>query len=156
MAPKALLLVTAPELQSIGIHLSNFALQGGQNYDFYVRAYCENNAGFGNWAGPVSYFAQNNINMCSLPINLKYTITDSSGSLRNVNFKWESNGEKEWEYILVSKGEEISEGLIKNIFWPDSSVTYTNLYNYIDYEFYVRAVCKSGERTEWVKKEVNL
>lgn len=133
----------------------DFSLAGGQNYDFYVRAYCKNNVGYGNWAGPVSYFAQTNINMCTAPTNVSYEVESNNGSTAIVNFDWTRNGEDKFEYTLVRRNLSIQESGINTIQGPYTP-TITGIDIDYDYDFYVRAVCTNGNKTTWTKKQLNF
>lgn len=133
---------------------SGYTLTAGQHYDFYVRAYCKNNVGYGNWAGPISYYAGNGVNLCEPPKNISYETTWIQSFYSKVVIKWSTdifNGPFNYEYTLVSKNEAIKEGGIRTCKSGEFPV-YNNLYNGIDYDFYVRAKCNGDKKSEWSKK----
>lgn len=136
-------------------HYSDIVLQGGQNYDFYVRAYCSNNVGYGNWVGPYNYYAETNLNMCTPPSNIITNLQYNNGSTAGVSFQFSRNGEDTFEYTIVHRNQDISEGTIHTLYWTDGWPGYTGLNVYYDWDFYIRAVCNNGNRTVWVKKEFN-
>ncbi|MEY8848239.1 hypothetical protein AB9K26_05460 [Psychroserpens sp. XS_ASV72] len=128
--------------------VDGFAMEQGNAYDFYVRAFCENNLGWGDWAGPISYFAEQDFNLCNPPSNLQYFVEFISGSSAGVRFEWDYNGETEFEHVLVSNNADPSTGNISTsdtFGWP----VYTGLSTFADYDFYVRGVCNDGTRTAW-------
>jgi hypothetical protein len=132
---------------------TNFTTIAGNTYDFYVRAYCVNTVGYGNFAGPYRYFAETNYNACQQPVNVTYTSTYVNNTNRNTQFIWNANGENRFEFTIVHRNVSVEEG----------TVTYTTNYQaayylnpYDDYDFYVRAICSNGNRTPWTKKEVNF
>lgn len=130
------------------------SMQGGQSYDFYVRAFCSNNVGYGNWAGPFTYFAEENINMCTAPSNIVTHVSSNNGSTVAVYFEFSRNGEQRHEYTIVRRNYDVSEGTVNTLYWLDGWPGYSVNANY-NWDFYIRAVCSDGNRTEWVKKEFN-
>jgi len=132
------------------------SMSAGQSYDFYVRAFCVNGLGYGNWAGPYTYFSEENQNMCLAPINVLYTIQNtSSPNYKSVTFTWNGNGEDTFECSLVKNDQAPEEG---DIFTTQNSsgIVYYSLEALIEYDFYIRTVCSNGNRTAWLKKDVNL
>jgi hypothetical protein len=134
---------------------SDFSLAAGQHYDFYVRGYCINNVGYGNWAGPVSYYAENNINMCAAPTNLSFTLQSNNGSYAMGYFSWHANGEDTFECALVRRNEAVEAIDIRTVH-STNSPTFSDIDVDYDHDFYVRAVCNNGSRTAWVKKQLNF
>lgn len=135
---------------------SGYTLTAGEHYDFYVRAYCKNNVGYGNWAGPISYYAGNGVNLCEPPKNISYETTRIQSFYSKLVVKWSVdifNGPFNFEYTLVPKNEAIKEGDIRTCKSGKSPV-YNNLYNGIDYDFYVRAKCNGDKKSEWSKKTI--
>ncbi|WP_159802027.1 hypothetical protein [Flavobacterium sp. MK4S-17] len=135
------------------LYYTDAAMVGGQLYDFYVRAFCSNNIGFGDWEGPFTYYAEYTQNMCFEPSDIQphYTYVDSQ--TRFVYFSWQGNGELQFQYALVKKGEDINQATLSNGNITNSA-TYT-VSVWFDYDFYVRGVCANGNKTAWVKKEIN-
>ncbi|MCT4630826.1 hypothetical protein [Winogradskyella sp.] len=124
----------------------------GNTYDFYVRAFCENGLGFGNWSGPVSVFADQDYNLCTPPSNVVHEIEyNFFGDPVGVVFRWDFNGESMFEHVLVSDGFDPNNTTSVNTSdgsgWP---VYGQGLFQNTPYDFYIRAVCVDGSRTEWV------
>lgn len=129
-------------------YLEGLAMVEGDTYDFYVRAFCQNNLGWSDWSSPISYYAEQDYNLCNPPSNLQYFIEYISGNSAGVRFEWDYNGESEFEYVLVSAGADVNSGTINTIDtfgWP----VYTGLSVFSGYDFYVRGVCFDGSRTLW-------
>lgn len=124
----------------------------GNTYEFYVRAYCEDNLGYSGWSGPISAYADQDYNVCSAPSNVLHQIEyNFFGDPVGVVFQWDSNGESSFEHVLISDGYNPDDSNSVNTSdgsgWP--------LYNQgltqnTPYDFYIRAVCLDGSRTEWV------
>lgn len=132
-------------------HYSDASLSAGQAYDFYVRAFCTNGVGYGNWEGPFNYVSETNQNMCLAPTN----IAASSGGGGYHTFTFNPNGEDHWEYTLVQRDENVTSGILYTRHWNDGWPTYNLGFNG-SYDFYVRAVCNDGSRTAWALYEYNL
>ncbi|MBU2940995.1 hypothetical protein KO494_15700 [Lacinutrix sp. C3R15] len=135
---------------------SDAALASGNTYDFYVRSFCTNNLGFSNWEGPVTYYAEYDQNLCNPPSNVTTEVErNASGQAIGAVFRWDYNGESNFEHVVVLNNST-----------PDSGTIYTSdtggwpLYNLsqnTDFDFYIRAVCTDGTRTEWVgPKDINI
>lgn len=133
---------------------SNYILPGlsaGTTYDFYVRAYCSGGTGWSSWVGPLTYFSESNLNLCSAPSNITYTKPNSTSA----NFQWSYNGESSFEYALVGGSQTINNAQIYTGGlggWP----TFTGLSSFGQYTFYVRAVCANGNRTAWTTRTINM
>jgi hypothetical protein len=125
------------------------SLRAGQAYDFYVRAFCTNGLSYGNWTGPFTYFAEGNQNMCLAPANVAHS-SEGNGYYA---FTFDYNGEDQWEYTLVVRNQNVSEGTLHTLGLGGWPVMYLN--STIDYDFYIRAVCNDGSRTAWTKHQVN-
>jgi len=128
---------------------SDASLVSGNTYDFYVRSFCNNNLGYSNWVGPVSYFAEYDQNLCNSPSNITTEIErNGSGQAVGAVFRWSYNGERNFEHVVVGNNQPASSGSINvsdTAGWP-----FYNLAQNTNYDFYVRAVCLDGSRTEWV------
>jgi hypothetical protein len=136
---------------------SNVSMAAGNAYQFYVNGYCDAIGGYSDWAGPFSYFSNENHNMCLAPSNVQYTI-EVNGLSQPVgaNFTWSHNGESDFEYMIVANGASPSSGNIHSISFSQGTPTMFLTQN-TDYDFYVRAVCKDGNKTSWVgPKDVNI
>ncbi|MFD2543635.1 hypothetical protein ACFSSB_14980 [Lacinutrix gracilariae] len=128
---------------------SDAALVSGNTYDFYVRSFCTNNLGFSNWEGPVTYYAENDQNLCNAPSNITTEVERNGfGEAIGAVFRWDYNGETNFEHVVVL-----------NNYSPDSGTIYTSdtggwplytLTQNTNYDFYIRSVCLDGARTEWV------
>ncbi|MGJ8593925.1 MAG: hypothetical protein ACSHXF_15355 [Aquaticitalea sp.] len=130
-------------------YVDGLMMSEGNVYDFYVRAFCENNLGWSDWAGPVSYFAEQDFNLCNPPSNVQYFIEYRTGNTAGVRFEWDYNGENQFEHVLVSNNGNPNNGSISTsdtFGWP----VYTGLSTFSEYDFYVRGVCNGGIRTAWV------
>ncbi|MXN92432.1 hypothetical protein GR160_14480 [Flavobacterium sp. Sd200] len=132
---------------------TTFSLLAGNNYDFYVRAYCVNNVGYGNYAGPYTYYAESSYNACQPPTNITYTSTSNGATTRNTQLIWSGNGESRFEHVCVVRGNSISNGTI-HLSYNNQAAYNLSIYN--DYDFYVRPVCGNGNTTAWVKREIDF
>lgn len=135
---------------------SDAALASGTTYDFYVRAFCNNNLGFSNWVGPVAYFAEFDQNLCNAPSNITIEVErNASNQAVGAVFRWDYNGESDFEHVVVNNGASPDSGNINTsdtFGWP-----FYNLAQNTNYDFYIRAVCLDGTRTEWVgPTDVNI
>lgn len=129
-------------------------MQQGVSYDFYVRAYCSNNVGYGEWQGPFTYYATHTQYLCNTPSNVMSTVTYQSASTRKIEFSWSMSGETQSQCVLVTRGSSPESG---NIYTPTfPNVIYTSVSTNYDYDFYVRNICVGGTPTAWVLKQVNL
>lgn len=129
--------------------LNDIPMSQGSTYDFYVRAYCDNNLGFSNWVGPISTYASQDYNLCNLPSNVMHSVEYISGDTAGVKFEWDFNGEDLFECTVVIANGDPNSATITTIDgsgWP----VYTGVSIYLNYDFYVRAVCSDGSRTEWL------
>jgi len=127
----------------------------GNTYDYYVRAYCDNALGFSEWIGPVSSYADEDFNLCTSPSNILHDIEyNFFGDPVGVVFQWDMNGENSFEHVLVSDGFDPDDAASVNTSdgsgWPLYS---QGLYQNTPYDFYVRAVCLDGSKTEWVSRQ---
>lgn len=131
------------------------AMSQGNTYDFYVRANCENNLGWSSWVGPVSSYADQDYNLCTPPSNVLAGIEyNFFGDAVGAVFEWSFNGESNFEYVVVNDGYDPNSGSVNTYSngWP-----FYNLAQNTNYDFYVRAVCVDGSRTEWVgPKNINI
>lgn len=129
-------------------YYGDLVMAAGQTYDFYVRANCVNNGGFGAWSVKYSYTATSNVNMCVAPTNLTAVYNGST----SVNFHWNWNGESLFEYVRVNPGASPTSGTIQQIGttgWPGWTIN-----SGTHFDFYVRAVCANGNRTAWVMTSI--
>ncbi|WP_460218340.1 hypothetical protein [Psychroserpens sp. MEBiC05023] len=123
----------------------------GNTYDFYVRALCENNLGFSGWAGPVSAYAEEDYNLCSPPSNVLSQIEyNFFGDPVGVLFQWDLNGETSFEHVLVPDGANPDTGSINTSDGSGWPLYNQGIFLNTPYDFYIRAVCIDGSRTEWV------
>ena len=136
-------------------YYSDAILQQGLSYDFYVRAYCVNNVGYGSWTGPYTYLAESDQNMCTAPSNVTANVElNWLDEPVGATFSWDANGESSFEHTIVLKNHDISEGEISAV--DIVGGVFYNLVQNTNYDFYVRAVCQNGNKTAWVKKSVNI
>lgn len=124
------------------------AMQENITYDFYVRASCNGSLGLSNWAGPYTYLCPVNYNACNIPSNLGYSIQRNFfNEATGANITWDSNGEINYEFTFVGQGQPISAG---TIFYTQQNLgMYCGLNQSTNYNFYVRAVCRNGNKTPW-------
>lgn len=127
---------------------SAMTMLAGHTYDFYVRAYCNVSLGWSSWAGPYTYLSVDNQNTCSMPLNPSAEVENYSGSSVNIGLHWLYNGESNFEYALMRHGYIPSPS---DIHTHNNPATYPVMVvnRYYDYDFYVRAVCSDGSRTNW-------
>lgn len=124
------------------------AMQEGQTYDFYVRASCGATLGWSDWAGPYTYFCPANYNDCNIPSNIGYTIQRNFfNQATGANISWNFNGETQFEYTIVGATQPVTAGVI-NTSGQNPSIYY-GLNQNTNYHFYVRAICRNGNRTPW-------
>lgn len=128
---------------------SDHIMAAGQTYDFYVRANCVNNGGFGAWSQKYTFTSQYNVNTCDAPTNLRLIYTTSTRG----QFEWNYNGSTSFEYTMVNPGQSPDTGQIYAIgtgSWPSYTIP-AGAHG----DFYVRAVCPNGsDRSAWVKKSI--
>jgi len=128
---------------------SGAMMEAGQTYDFYVRAYCSNGLGYGNWAGPYTHYSQGNQNLCLPPTNIAGSYTGGAHQ-----FTFDPNGEQKWEYTIVIRDYDISTGTLYTRNWNQGFPAFNLNINY-EWDFYIRAICSNGDRTAWVKYQYN-
>lgn len=114
----------------------------GNTYAYYVRAQCE--AGeWSNWAGPKSFYADNNANMCLPPTNLQ--AVRQNGGVR-VNFS--PNGEDEHQVSFNNANWLDPTDVVHDI--PLQGAFFTGFYTIVTYYAFFRAQCDNGNFTAWV------
>ncbi len=119
-------------------------------YDFYVRANCDNNIGWSEWAGPVGYFTDVDVNPCTDPSNLVWGIEyNFFGDPIGARLAWEKNYNSEFEYTVVLDGASPDLGQIET-YYHSSLASLVYLSQNTDYHFYVRTLCVDGEKKSWI------
>ena len=112
----------------------------GNTYDFYTRANC-GGSDWSNWAGPASFYADQNANRCRKPL----------GVLANRNGAY-------IEVTIQPDGESMHEVNFNNINFNDSenihtqnqvNGTYGTFSSSTDWYVWVRSVCDDGSKTAW-------
>ena len=138
-----------------GMAYNDGSYYSGEIYDFYIRAYCADGVGFGDWAGPFSFVSGSNFNVCVAPGGLNATIHSYSNSTtyKYCVFNWTGYGVTTFEHTLVERNQDVNSGTITST--QSTAVQYNNLSIYTDYDFYVRGVCEDGSRTDWTMKMIN-
>src|SRR5690554_529454 len=133
------------------VYTSGLVLDQGNVYDAYVRSFCNNSLGWSNWVGPISYFAENNTNVCVVPDNLGYyTEHNWLGEPVGANISWNDSGHNgAYEFNLVGNGQSPESSAIETRDDGGTQITYTGLTPGYQYHFYVRTVCADGTRTAW-------
>ena len=127
---------------------SNVAMQENVVYDFYVRANCNGSLGWSDWAGPYVYMCPIGYNDCNMPSNLGYSIQRNFfNQATGANITWDSNGELNYEVTIVGHGQPISAGTIS--YTQQNLGIYYSLTQSTNYDFYVRSVCRNGNKTAW-------
>ena len=128
-------------------YYNGMSMAANTTYDFYVRSFCTNAIGWSSWSGPYTRLSVGNQNLCSLPLNLAYTIESTNSSTAFVSLQWAWNGETNFEYTVVGNGQSPTTGSIltaNTSGWP--TIYRPRFYTY---NFYIRAVCSNGSRTAW-------
>jgi hypothetical protein len=128
-------------------HYTGMPMAANSIYDFYVRSYCTSALGWSSWSGPYTYHATANQNLCTLPLNLSYQTESILSQTAWVSLHWNSNGETNFEYVVVNHGASVTTGTVNsadNTGWPT-----INLSRFTTYDFYMRTVCANGNRTAW-------
>lgn len=125
-------------------------LNQGTTYDFYVRSKCEDNLGYSNWVGPVSYYAEKNHNVCMVPTNVGYVVERNFfGDAVGASFSWDDNGgNPSYEYNVVLPGQAPETNGYED--GTSRTVTYLQMTQNTDFHFFVRTVCVDGSRTQWI------
>lgn len=124
------------------------AMQEGQSYDFYVKAYCNTTLGWSDWAGPYTYMCPPHYNDCNTPNNVGYVIERNFfNQATGASLSWNFNGETNFEYTMVFQNQGPTAGVI-NTSGQVASI-YFGLTQNTNYWFYVRAICANGNRTAW-------
>lgn len=122
-------------------------LEGGNTYDFYVRGLCTEGLGWSDWAGPYSYFVDQNYNSCDVPTGLSYSVSyNFFGEATGAEFEWDFNGEYGFEYVVVFDGNSPESGSINTY---TTGFPYYGLTQNTDYDFYVRTTCVDGGTSPW-------
>lgn len=136
---------------------ADISMTAGNTYQFYVRGYCDATGGYSQWAGPFSYYSDENHNLCLSPSNIQYTIEyDSSDEPIGANMTWDHNGESIFECVMVSDGGNPNDGNVQAVSFSEGIPTYFLDQN-TEYDFYIRANCKNGNTPNWVgPKNVNI
>lgn len=139
---------TGTKVSVNGTEYKDAVLEKGNTYDFYVRTNC----GGATWSefSPVeSFFAVNNFNRCLEPKNVD---AFKNGSLLNYSFN--SDGDCEFEYTLITSNENVGDKPIYNTTNLSHTGQFNNINDFYTYHFMVRTVCKNGSKTAWVTKVV--
>ncbi|MCG8576711.1 MAG: hypothetical protein MI810_17665 [Flavobacteriales bacterium] len=122
-------------------------LDAGTTYDFYVRGLCTDGLGWSDWAGPLSYYVDQNYNHCDVPTGMSYTVSyNFFGEATGAQFEWDYNGEYGFEYVVVSDGNSPESGTINTY---ESGFPLYSLTQNTDYDFYVRTLCVDGGNSAW-------
>lgn len=128
----------------------NVTFVAGQVYDVYVRGYCSTGQTFSNWVGPVTYFAGSNQNVCGAPTNIGWNIEyNFFGEAVGATFVWTDAGNNfDYEYNLVGNNLPPTTGAVES--GSSSTVTYLQVPQNTEFDFYVRTKCVDGSFTNWV------
>ncbi|MFD2697024.1 hypothetical protein ACFSQ0_03395 [Mesonia sediminis] len=140
------------KLSSNSETIFDLSLEKNKVYDAYVRAYCNIDLGHSAWVGPVSYFAEQNQNVCLEPYNLSYfTEYNFFGDPVGASISWKDDGNnKTYEFNLVGKHKSPESSAIESRSDYGTQITYTQISPNVNYDFYVRTVCLDGSKTAWV------
>lgn len=138
------------KMNANGGSTNDFTFVGGEVYDIYIRGYCSRAQGFSLWAGPVSYLAKKNQNLCLEPTNVSYSVEyNYSGEPIGVRIRWDDPGNTgDYEYNLAANNESPTSNLLES--GNSTTIQYFTLTKNIEYDFYVRTKCIEGTTTEWV------
>lgn len=125
-------------------------LESGKTYDFYVKAFCTENLGWSDQAGPVSYYAQVNMNVLMAPSNVGWQIEENFfGEPVGATFTWLDGGNNpSYEYNLVGNNQGPESNAVES--GSSTTITYLSMTQSTEYDFYVRTVGVDGSRTAWV------
>lgn len=136
-------------------YTNEIPMEGGNAYQFYVRGYYDELSGFGDWAGPYTYFASQDWHMCTPPSNVQYTIESNVFGPFGAAFTWDKNGEHEFEITVVSNNASPNNANYST--WGLNGIPVYTLTQNTEYDMYIRAVCLDGSKTNWVgPKNVNI
>lgn len=126
----------------------NASMTANTTYDFYVRGYCSSVSGWGDWAGPFTYFATKDQNTCATPSNLSYTVQrNGQGKAVAAAVSWKLNGQNNFEYTFVYADQPITTGTIQTVSGTNTIALFVN--QNTSYDFYIRTVCNGGITTAW-------
>jgi hypothetical protein len=76
-----------------------------------------------------------------------FSLYNGVGQCIGPKFTWDRNGEYEWEVNLVNIGVAAGTGNIIKVSKPEAEFYPVSCST--DKDFYVRAVCKNGNKTAW-------
>ena len=126
------------------------SFMASQVYDVYVRSFCSDSQQFSAWIGPVSYFATTNQNVCTPPTNVGYSIEyNFFGEAVGAIITWSDTGNNgDYEYNLVEDNQSPTSNAVES--GIGNTVTYLQMYQNTEYDFYVRTKCLNGTFTNWV------
>lgn len=129
----------------------DMTLEEGTTYDFYVRSYCNSTLEWSNWAGPLSHYASQSLNLCVPPSNLSFSIIRNGNSYAiGATCTWDDTGNNNntYEMNMVVDGYPPTTGNIETS--TSTQMDYTPLLRNSEYDFYVRSICNNNTATSWV------
>jgi gliding motility-associated-like protein len=109
-------------------------------YQFYVRVVCSGTSK-STWAGPIAFTT---LPTCPQPTNL----TVSAINMTSANLGWtEAGSATQWEVFVQAPGAGVPTG--SGTLVTTNPYTVTGLTSGTNYEFYVRAVCSTTDKSTW-------
>lgn len=123
------------------------AMMPNKSYDFYVRSYCNNSLGWGEWVGPYTFHATYYQNVCLQPSNISWTVEFSGGTPVGARFSYDGKGGDSFEYTAVLRGQSVTSGNPSTI--SSGYVPVVLVPRNVDYDFYIRTICNDGSKTAW-------
>lgn len=124
-----------------------FILIKNRDYDFHIRTYCKKNNDWSIWKSIIRQKVSKHQYLCKKPkVNSIYPTRYNN--VTKVVFKFNSFGNKTFEYIVLSRGEKPTGLGTKKITITDDRLP-LYLFNERKYDFYLRTICKDGTTTDW-------
>lgn len=117
----------------------------GNTYSFYVRSYCTGGE-WSNWAGPKSFYADNNANMCLPP-----TGTDAYRYNGYIRVEFTPNGEDEHQ-VCINNTNSTTWGDIYDL--ETAGASYSGYYTNVTYYVFFRSKCNNGDYSNWVGPKI--
>lgn len=130
---------------------SNMIMHAGSSYDFYVRSYCSSALGYSSWVGPSTMVAASDYNVLMPPNNIGWNVEyNFFGQAVGATFNWlDQGGNHIYDCVLVPHLSSPNSVAYSTVNY-NTTITYTQVPQNTDYDFYIRTVCVDGTKTSWV------
>ena len=134
---------------------SDFQIQKNMTYDVYVRGFCGGTYQWSDWSESVSFHATESFNLCTKPEPLDISLITgpfSADGYDDVLVTWpDPEDGMGFEIDLLPTGMPLSYSGGAIFQETNEPVHYSGISftKGTSYNFYVRAVCEDGSKTEW-------